>query len=258
MNLKKKIRRKSKKPYFGKHVHESVVDFQEASCQEERHEIYEIHIRNAFEKLSENLIYIYGFSRDPEHFKILKSETLEKFDAGKGSKAFSYFNVCAKNHLLAKAKKTQKSKIRNISLADITVMSRLEKEMVESHSVVPAPDDLFIRIEDKEILKTMLQKIRVKVSNENEKVCISAIITLFDNIEQLEFLNKRAVFVYLREISGLNPKQLSVSLSSIRKHYREIVKSDDLFILANSRKLKQPPGFWRVDNKVSRADVKVK
>lgn len=241
MKLKKKIRRKSKKPYFGKHVHESVVDFQETKSQEERHEIYEVHIRNAFEKLSENLIYIYGFSRDAEHFKILKSdcvsflyETLEKFDASKGSKAFSYFNVCAKNHLLAKAKKTQKSKIRNISLSDITTMSRLEKTMVESHSVVPSPDDMFIRTEDKEILKEMLQKISTKVSNENEKVCIAAIITLFNNIEELEFLNKRAVFVYLREISGLNPKQLSVALSSIRKQYREIVKSDDLFMLFGS------------------------
>lgn len=241
MKLKKKIRRKSKKPYFGKHVHESVVDFQETESQEERHEIYEVHIRNAFEKLSENLIYIYGFSRDAEHFKILKSdcvsflyETLEKFDASKGSKAFSYFNVCAKNHLLAKAKKTQKSKIRNISLSNITTMSRLEKSMVESHSVVPSPDDMVIRTEDKEILKEMLQKISSKVSNENEKVCIAAIITLFNNIEELEFLNKRAVFVYLREISGLNPKQLSVALSSIRKQYREIVKSDDLFMLFGS------------------------
>lgn len=238
MKLKKRVRRKSKKPYFGKHVHESVVDFQQTTCQEERHEIYENHIRNAFEKLSENLIYIYGFSRDSEHFKILKSdcvsflyETLEKFDAGKGSKAFSYFNVCAKNHLLARAKKTQKSKIRNISLQDINNMSTLEKSMVESHSVVPSPDDMFIRTEDKEILKSMLQKIKVKVSNENEKVCIAAIITLFDNIEELEFLNKRAIFVYLREISGLNPKQLSVALSSIRKHYRELVKSDDIFML---------------------------
>jgi len=241
LKLKKKIRRKSKKPYFGKHVHESVVDFQETESQEERHEIYEVHIRNAFEKLSENLIYIYGFSRDAEHFKILKSdcvsflyETLEKFDASKGSKAFSYFNVCAKNHLLAKAKKTQKSKIRNISLSNITTMSRLEKSMVESHSVVPSPDDMVIRTEDKEILKEMLQKISAKVSNENEKVCIAAIITLFNNIEELEFLNKRAVFVYLREISGLNPKQLSVALSSIRKQYREIVKSDDLFMLFGS------------------------
>jgi hypothetical protein len=238
LKLKKRTRRKSKKPYFGKHVHESVVDFQQTTCQEERHEIYENHIKNAFEKLSENLIYIYGFSRDSEHFKILKSdcvsflyETLEKFDAEKGSKAFSYFNVCAKNHLLARAKKTQKSKIRNISLEDINNMSSLEKSMVESHSVIPSPDDMFIRTEDKEILKSMLQKIRVKVTNENEKVCIAAIITLFDNIEDLEFLNKRAIFVYLREISGLNPKQLSVALSSIRKHYRELVKSDDIFLL---------------------------
>jgi hypothetical protein len=90
---------------------------------------------------------------------------------------------------------------------------------------------MFIKTEDKEILKSMLQKIKIKVSNENEKVCIAAIITLFDNIDDLEFLNKRAIFVYLREISGLNPKQLSVALSSIRKHYREIVKSDDLFLL---------------------------
>ena len=241
MKLKKRTRRKSKKPYFGKHVHESVVDFQQTTCQEERHEIYENHIKNAFEKLSENLIYIYGFSRDSEHFKILKSdcvsflyETLEKFDAEKGSKAFSYFNVCAKNHLLARAKKTQKSKIRNISLEDINNMSSLENSMVESHSVIPSPDDMFIRTEDKEILKSMLQKIRVKVTNENEKVCIAAIITLFDNIEDLEFLNKRAIFVYLREISGLNPKQLSVALSSIRKHYRELVKSDDIFLLFGS------------------------
>ena len=40
----------------------------------------------------------------------------------------------------------------------------------------------------------------------------------------LDFLNKRAVFIYVRDISGLNPKQLSVAMSSIRKHYKEIVK----------------------------------
>ena len=38
-----------------------------------------------------------------------------------------------------------------------------------------------------------------------------------------DFLNKRAIYVYVREISGLTPKKLSVSMSSIRKHYRDIV-----------------------------------
>ena len=206
--------------------------------EEERHEIYSSHIKAAFEKLAENLIYIYGFSRDKDHFYVLKSdcvsflyETLEKFNPNKGSKAFSYFNVCAKNHLLAGAKKTQKRKIRNVSIDDVTNLNAIEKEMIESHHVIPAQDELFIREEDKKILKEVLMKIRSKPLNENEKLCVDSVITLFQNIEELEFLNKRAVFVYLREISGLNPKQLSSSLSNIRKYYREIVKTDDYFIL---------------------------
>ena len=240
MKLKKKtrVRRRSKNPYFGTDIHDAIVDYQNTKSEEERHEIYSSHIKAAFEKLAENLIYIYGFSRDKDHFYVLKSdcvsflyETLEKFNPNKGSKAFSYFNVCAKNHLLAGAKKTQKRKIRNVSIDDVTNLNAIEKEMIESHHVIPAQDELFIREEDKKILKEVLMKIRSKPLNENEKLCVDSVITLFQNIEELEFLNKRAVFVYLREISGLNPKQLSSSLSNIRKYYREIVKTDDYFIL---------------------------
>ena len=43
---------------------------------------------------------------------------------------------------------------------------------------------------------------------------------------ELDYLNKRAVFVYLRDISGLTPKQLSVSMSNIRKHYKDIKKTN--------------------------------
>lgn len=241
LNLKKKkiVRtRKKSKPYFGVDVHDAIVEYQNAVCEEEKHEIYENHIKAAFEKLSENLIYIYGFSRDKDHFYILKSdcvsflyETLYKFDPSQGSKAFSYFNACAKNHLLAGAKKTQKRKIRNVSIDDMQSLNSFEKDMVESYQIIPSQDDIFIREEDKDILSEMLLKIKSKPLNENEKLCINAVITLFKNIEEVEFLNKRAVFVYLREISGLNPKQLSSSLSNIRKYYREIVKTDDHFIL---------------------------
>tara|TARA_A100001011_G_scaffold397957_1_gene500671 strand:- start:426 stop:1157 length:732 start_codon:yes stop_codon:yes gene_type:complete len=241
LKLRKKTRtrkRRSKNPYFGTDIHDAIVDYQNTTCEEERHEIYKSHIRGAFEKLAENLIYIYGFSRDKDHFYVLKSdcvsflyETLEKFNPSKGSKAFSYFNVCAKNHLLAGAKKTQKRKIRNISIDDVQNLNSLEKEMIESHHVVPSQDEMFIREEDKKILKEVLLKIKSKPLNDNEKLCIESVITLFNNIEELDYLNKRAVFVYLREISGLNPKQLSSSLSNIRKYYREIVKTDDYFIL---------------------------
>ena len=73
----------------------------------------------------------------------------------------------------------------------------------------------------------MFEKIKKKINSPNETACMNAIMTLFDNIDELDFLNKRAVFVYMREISGLTPKQLSVSMSSIRRHYREIKKTDN-------------------------------
>ena len=45
-----------------------------------------------------------------------------------------------------------------------------------------------------------------------------------------DFLNKRAIFVYLRELSGLNAKQLSVAMSNLRKYYREVTKSNTHFL----------------------------
>ena len=159
MKLQKKIKKKAakKEPYFGKAAHKAIVDYQRSDSTEEKHAIYEKTIKRSFEKLAENLIYIYGFSRDPEHFKVLKLdcvsflyETLEKFDSERGSKAFSYFNVCAKNHLLMKSKKTTKNKIRNVSLEDLAELNSAEKDMVEKYKMIPAQDALMIREEDKE------------------------------------------------------------------------------------------------------------
>ena len=73
----------------------------------------------------------------------------------------------------------------------------------------------------------VLKIIESKIKNDNEKLCVHAVTKLFKDIDSLELLNKRAIFVYLREISGLNPKQLSVAMSSVRKHFREIVKNND-------------------------------
>ena len=39
--------------------------------------------------------------------------------------------------------------------------------------------------------------------------------------EDIQIFNKKAIYLYLREISGLNTKQLVASLSNIKKRYRE-------------------------------------
>ena len=233
----KKPRKRKKKPYFGKDAHNAIVEYQESGCRTEKNKIYETKIKPSFEKLAENLIFIHGFSSSKENFHIIKSdcvsflyEILEKFDPSKGSKAFSYFNICAKHYLIIQSKKKNKQKIRNVSIDDENLNS-IEKERIEKYSVIPSQEDVIIRREDKKILHEILGIVDEKCSNKNEKLCSKAIITIFERIDDLDFLNKRAIFVYLRELSGLNAKQLSIAMSNIRKYYRSITKNNEKYFI---------------------------
>lgn len=251
MKLKKKIAKKSntannkkpakkkKKYYFGKDAHNAVVEYQSSQERKQKNKVYTEKIKPSFEKLAENLIFIHGFSQNQDHFFQLKNdcvsflfEILEKFDPSKGSKAFSYFNVCAKNHLIIQSKKRIKNRNRHVSIDDENLSYR-DKNHIEGHQIVESPEHSLILKEEIELIHEVNKKLKEKITNEKEKLCIDAIITLFNNIDDLDFLNKRAVFVYLREISGLNPKQLSVAMSGIRKQYRELSKNNTEYKLFN-------------------------
>jgi len=234
---KKKEKKKKKKPYFGKDAHAAIVKYQNTDCQKQKNKIYTNDIRPSFNKLAENLIFIHGFSTDKDHFDVLKSdcvsflfEILQKFDPSKGSKAFSYFNVCAKNFLIIQNKKRTKRKYRNISIEDES-LSNSDKFEIENSQVIASQEASIILAEDKVLIFEIIEKIKDKISNNNEVKCIDAINIIFKNINDLDYLNKRAIFVYLRELSGLNAKQLSVAMSNIRKQYKEITKNDDMYML---------------------------
>ena len=70
-----------------------------------------------------------------------------------------------------------------------------------------------------------------KLTNENEIRCLCAVETLFASIDELELLNKRAILVYIREISGLDKKHMSKAMSVIRRHYRAMVSDPEKYDL---------------------------
>lgn len=240
--IKKTVRKKgkNKKPYFDKNAHDAIIRYQEKTSVEDRNEIYINEILPSFNKLAENLIFIHGFAKQTgTSYEVLKSdcvsflfETLDKFDASRGSKAFSYFNVVAKNWLIIQSKKKTKNNKRHVSIDATDVDGKFDSSNMHENFKVPADQDFKMLIsESKENLSMLMLEIRSRLQNENELACIDAIITLFNKIDSLDLLNKRAVFVYMRDISNLNPKQLSVAMSTIRKHYRDLVKDDkfDIF-----------------------------
>ena len=102
----KKSRKKSK-VYFGTPVHDAIIRYNHSENPIERNKIYTEEIHTAFLKLAENIINTFKFSYFSYGFRDLQEEVvsnlvlnMHKFDETKGSKAFSYFSVVAKNYLI--------------------------------------------------------------------------------------------------------------------------------------------------------------
>ena len=240
MAKRKKIRRRRKgtsKLYFDENTQAAIAEFKVADDLAERHALYTEKIMPAFDKLCENLIFIYGFASPRDPYETLKNdcvsflyEKIDKWDPDRGTKAFSYFNVVAKNWLIGNSNKVRKLRRRNTSLADTALMSKPDREALLRYDVAPAPDEAMLKELFKKEVLTLMHEIKTRVTGENELQCINAIITVFESVDDLDFLNKRAVFVYIRDISGLTPKQLSVALSIIRKHYRGLARNGEFSI----------------------------
>ena len=54
---------------------------------------------------------------------------------------------------------------------------------------------------------------------ENDLKVYQAICVLFDSKEEIQIFNKKAIYLYLREITGLNTKQIVNSLKKFKKKY---------------------------------------
>ena len=102
-----KKRKKKSKVYFGTPVHNAIIEYNHSDDIKFRHKIYTEEIQRAFLKLAENIINTFKFSYFTYGFRDLQEEVvsnlvinMHKFDETKGSKAFSYFSVVAKNYLI--------------------------------------------------------------------------------------------------------------------------------------------------------------
>ena len=232
----KKVAKKRKNYYFTMEVQKKIVEYQNANCQKIKNSLYENYIYPAFRDLVQSLVSVYGFKSSNEDISHLKSdcvtflfETIHKWSPDKKSKAFSYFNVVAKNWLTIQSRRLLKNQRRSAYIDDPHGLSYVEKselfnrEYVDSEALMKEKNQKFAR------LLEMIDYIEDHLKDENDIKCCFAIKKVFNSIDDLEFFNKRAVFVYLREISGLNSTELSSSLSSIRKIYRKVAGPDKMF-----------------------------
>lgn len=225
------------KMYFHSGTQDAIVKYQSEAEQQARNVLYRTEIMPAFEKLAENLINIHKFSAAHDNFDDLKNncvnflfETIKKFDHTRGTNAFSYFNVVAKNWLIIETKRKILHYKRNVSLDDPNSMTVYESSVIENHITSSTQEDELQKRYTIKHLVDLLYKIRVKVKNENELSVMNAIITIFENIDHLDITQKSGIMLYIRELTGLTPKQQTTALQQIKKLYKKF-KIDAPFLI---------------------------
>ncbi len=224
MRLQKKRRKRTKNNYFTK-VHENaIVKYANSACLKERTELYEKLIGPAFSEMVNKIIFTYKFNTLPnidplrDDCKIWLTTILDKYDPNKGSKAFSYFSVVTKNWFIHKVKKNSKQLKREVSFEELVTTGGPDTLGTSDQT-----NDYVTQRAEMEFwnsLLTQLDKWDTGMLKANEKVVLDAVKVLMHNIEDIEIFNKKAVYLYLRELTGLNTKQVVNNLNKLRDRYR--------------------------------------
>ena len=215
-------KRKAGKHYFTKDHENAIIEYVATDDQKVRTQLYVEWIGPAFDEMVDKIVYTYKFTTLPnidalkDECKVWLTTILDKYDPSKGSKAFSYFSVITKNWFIQKVKKNTKRLQREVRCDDVYHQIENEQFVTKNHY----EDDRAHR----EFWTALCGEIdgwKQMPLKETEQRTILAIEDLIANIDNLEIFNKKAIYLYLREISGLNTKQLVASLSNIKKRYRE-------------------------------------
>ena len=124
-----------------------------------------------------------------------------------------------KNWFSYKCKKQNKKKYTEVQIEEVTKDYHNEKTITYNKYIQTR--------EEYELWMNLLQNFDVwkRYYKGNDLKVLYSIETLFNNIENIEIFNKKAVYLYMREITGLNTKQITNSLKKIRQKYHEFKKS---------------------------------
>lgn len=218
--MTKKTKKKKSNLYFTKVHEQAILDYCNTNCQRTKTHLYVTLLKPAFDEMVDKIVFTYKFTTLPnieqlrEECKIWLMTILDKFDPNKGHKAFSYFSVITKNWFIHKVKKQQRKNQREVDY------DAAPKKYEEQYL---ATDDSWLKDQmQREFWKSFYEDMKnwqFQDMKENDERVYKAIMVLFESKEEIEIFNKKAIYLYLREITGLNTKQVVNSLNKFREYY---------------------------------------
>jgi len=220
----RKRKKKTKNQYFTQATEDAIVRYNNCSDFEERSEIYRKDIHYAFFKLTENIIHTFKFYYtevdDIEHLQhevitFLLSK-IHLFDPTRGAKAFSYFGTIAKRYLIIQNTKNYKKRV------DKAPVDELYHNLDYSYDIDYDPmekdkDSLFMD-EYVDYCNSVLPDLFPKLKDAQ---IADAILSIFASRESLDVFNKKALYIYIREMVDAKTPQITKVATKLGDIYKE-------------------------------------
>jgi hypothetical protein len=218
---------KKRKPkgvqYFTQDTENAINEYNSTTDFELKDKIYRERIHYAFFKLTENIIHTFKFYyTEVDNIQDLQHEVItfllskiHLFNPAKGAKAFSYFGTIAKRYLIITNTKNYKKRV------DKAPIEELESDEKYSYSLSDDPIDKLSLFLD-EFTEYCSKNIYTLFPKESDAKIADAILELFRKRESIEIFNKKALYIYIREIiDAKTPKitKIANKLYDIFKEY---------------------------------------
>ena len=224
---KKPGRKPSKKKlYFGVEVQDAIIKYNTNPDNFElRNTIYQKEIHPAFDKLAENIINTFKFTYFDDPFQDVKNEVvaflvmnMHKYDHTKGSKAFSYFSIVAKNYLILHNNANYKKlKIHT----DSSILNRKrtggDSDLDSDHY-----NDLI-----KQIITYFEKNIDNLFKTKRDINVAFSILELMKQRETIENFNKKAIYILIREMTNVETTHITKVVNVFKKEYKKLINEYD-------------------------------
>ena len=226
-------RRKKSKNYFTQDTENAIVRYNNLDPERDsdlRSEIYQKEIHYPFFKLTQNIIHTFKFYHtEVSNLEHLQHEIItfllskmHLFDPTRGAKAYSYFGTIVKRWLILYNTKNYNKKIKKV---DVSELSKEDSE----HSYNMGDDNIKSDL-DKYLdiyVKYCTDNIFELFPKKNDAQIADAILELFRKREDLDVFNKKALYIYIREIVDVKTPKIT----KIANQLYTIFKSNYTFYL---------------------------
>lgn len=220
--------RVSSRNYFTKETEDYIVQFNNSTDPEEKQRIFTDHIYYPFYKLAECIIHTFKFyNTDVDQIEDLKcdivrmlyEEKIDKFDPSRGAKAYSYFGTIVKHWLTAYNAKNYNLKKKTVAL-DVRSFSDLPEAEPE---LEVAPTTTLSEFIDSWVTETSTN-LSDLFPDKSERKIADAVLTLFRTRHTIEVFNKKALYVYLKEITGSETVYVTRVVNKLKINFYEKFK----------------------------------